>query len=208
MYNIISTGSHGNCVIYHKSIMVDIGVPYSVIKPYVKDIELVLLTHEHKDHINIKTLERLLFERPSVTVICGEFMLKNLQSIDQNRIMTIGIYGMINYYNLDIYPIQLYHDVPNFGWRIFKGDHKIIHATDTHTLQGITAKNYDLYMIEANYDADTVWHNIREQEANGQFAHQRGSINSHLSRQQAHEFFLQNKGEHSKLVALHQSKTS
>ena len=40
-------------------------------------------------------------------------------------------------------PIKLYHDVPNCGYRIFINDKKIIYMTDTKTLEGITAKNYD-----------------------------------------------------------------
>ena len=45
--NIISSGSHGNCIIYHKIIVIDMGVSFSAIKPYIKDLQLVLLTHEH-----------------------------------------------------------------------------------------------------------------------------------------------------------------
>lgn len=46
MYNIIGTGSSGNAVLYDNSILVDIGLPYSKIKPYVKNIKLLLLTHQ------------------------------------------------------------------------------------------------------------------------------------------------------------------
>ena len=46
-YEIISTGSKGNCAILEKTIAVDMGVPFKRIQPYYKDFELVLLTHIH-----------------------------------------------------------------------------------------------------------------------------------------------------------------
>lgn len=45
--NVISTGSLGNCYIYDRELMVDVGVAFSKIKPYLKDIKVILLTHQH-----------------------------------------------------------------------------------------------------------------------------------------------------------------
>ena len=47
IYKIISSGSHGNCEIYFGSVAIDMGVSFTAIKPYVKDLQLVLLSHEH-----------------------------------------------------------------------------------------------------------------------------------------------------------------
>lgn len=195
-------------MLYHNSILLDCGISFQAIKPHIRDIQLILLTHEHGDHINVNTVKRLAAERPGLRIGCGEFMLPKIQGINPRNIDLYEAGKIYDYGEFKVSPIKLYHDVPNFGYRIFKGEHRLIHATDTLTLQGISAKNYDLYALEANYDEDTVWEIIREQEARGEFAHQRGSINSHLSRQQAHNFFLSNKGEHSKLITLHHSKTS
>lgn len=45
--NIISSSSQGNCYIYNKDLMIDIGVSFIKVKPYLKDIKLILLTHGH-----------------------------------------------------------------------------------------------------------------------------------------------------------------
>lgn len=45
--NIISSSSKGNCYIYNKDLMVDVGVSYSKIKEYLKEIKLILLSHQH-----------------------------------------------------------------------------------------------------------------------------------------------------------------
>jgi hypothetical protein len=116
-----------------------------------------------------------------------------------------------DYGQFKISPVTLYHDVKNFGYRIFfppvgdKGGCKIFHATDTAHLKWITAKNYDLYALEANYDEDTVHETIERKQANGEFPHQIGAINSHLSIQQAQNFILNNAGANYEFLPLHQS---
>ena len=112
-----------------------------------------------------------------------------------------------NYGSFSISPITLYHDVPNFGYRIFKDETKIIHCTDTCHLEGISAKEYDLYAIEHNYDEETIMERISARESRGEFAHQRGAINSHLSEQQARDFIFKNKGPNSQVLRLHETKS-
>ncbi|MDH4127114.1 MAG: MBL fold metallo-hydrolase [Spirochaetota bacterium] len=183
--------------------MIDIGISFTSIKQYLKDIQIVLLSHEHKDHINIDTLKRLQFERPSLRIGCGEFMLKHL-----SELKNIDIYEArqsYNYRTFKIIPIKLYHDCPNFGYRILTSDYKIIHATDTATLEGIEAKGYDLYALEFNYDEETINDIIESKRNTGQFAYEKGAINSHLSEQQANEFIFKNKGERFEILRLHQS---
>jgi phosphoribosyl 1,2-cyclic phosphodiesterase len=206
MYNIIATGSTGNAVIYFKSILLDCGVSFASLKSFVSDIQIVFISHHHGDHFNTATLKRLQFERPSLRIASGEHMKEHLKGFRNVDILAPNV--MYDYNEFAISPVILYHDVSNFGFRIYKNGKKIFHATDTNHLSGIEAKNYDIYAIEANYDEDTVWDKIQALESRGKFAHQRGSINSHLSEQAANDFFFKNKGENSILVRLHKSKTS
>lgn len=46
-YEILATGSAGNCVIINESIAIDVGIPFKKIEPYAKKLRLVLLTHVH-----------------------------------------------------------------------------------------------------------------------------------------------------------------
>ena len=46
-YNILSTGSQGNAVLLQGGILVDCGVAFSTLRPVLRDIRLVLLTHRH-----------------------------------------------------------------------------------------------------------------------------------------------------------------
>jgi len=210
MYNVIATGSKENAVIYGSNgyIAVDCGVSFAKIKPFLKDLRLVLFSHLHSDHFNSATIKRMAFERPSLRFGCGQFMLDSLLSLNINT-NNIDVYDYGKLYDYGIFkisPVKLYHDIEIFGYRLFIDGKKIFHATDTAHLKGITAKDYSIYALEANYDEETVWQHIEEKERRGEFAHQRGAINSHLSIQQAHSFLLNNAGANYEFVQLHQSK--
>ena len=102
----------------------------------------------------------------------------------------------------------MYHNVEIYGYRIFKGNHKAFHATDTKHLEGITAKDYSLYCIEMNHDEDILNARIEEKQRKGQFAYEIGSRNSHLSEQQAKEWLFKNMNENSKVIRLHESSNN
>ena len=89
MHNVIATGSNGNCVIYQDTIMVDCGVSFKLIEPYINDIQIVLLTHIHGDHQKLSTIKKLAFERPSLRFACGDFVAKELVGIKNVDIVNI-----------------------------------------------------------------------------------------------------------------------
>lgn len=204
MYNLIDSGSKGNAIIYHGGIMVDSGVSYAKVKDFEKDLQIILLTHEHKDHFNIKTIKKLQENRPTLRIGCGEWMLPLLSELRNVDVYEVGKRYDYSAFQLSI--IKLYHDVPNCGYRIFKDETKIFHATDTAHLQGISAKDYDLYAVEHNYDEEKAKEAIEIAEEKGEFCHAKGSIETHLSFQQAWEFVNKNRKESSEVLRLHKSQ--
>jgi len=206
MYQVISSGSKGNSIIYFDSILVDCGVPFASLKPFLYDIQIILLTHEHGDHFNAATIMKLAKERPSLRIGCCNWMYKYVDVFRNVDVFEIG--SMYDYGHFKVSPVKLYHDVPNCGYRIFKADKKVFHATDTAHLEGITARGYDLYAIESNYNEETVFDTIHEKRNRGEFCHQIGAINSHLSEQQARDFIFKNRFERSQVLRLHESLTS
>ena len=205
-YKIIATGSKGNAVLYNDNVLVDCGVPYKTLEPYVKDLKLVLLTHKHSDHINKTTVRKLVYERPTLRFACGEWMADILVECGVKNIDILELNTAYDYGICTVASIELFHDVPNCAWRIYLNDgYKIIHMTDTYTAEGIHAIGYDLYAIERNYDSETIQDIIAEKKILGKFAYEEGAINSHLSFQQAQAFFDENKKEDSELIRLHES---
>ena len=106
-----------------------------------------------------------------------------------------------NYGILKIMPIKLYHDVPNCGYRVFISNKKIIYMTDTKTLEGITAKNYDLYLVEGNYENKEELHSRAVNEI-----YESRVINTHLSKEYTSEWLMNNMGNNSEYVFMHEHK--
>lgn len=205
-YEIIATGSSGNCVIVNGCIAVDMGVSFKALKGVYKGLKLVLLTHIHSDHFKKATVKRLAKERPSLRFACCEWLLDLTLAcgVDKRNIDVLEIGKKYDYKAFCVAPVLLYHDVPNCGYRIYFGREKLFYATDTRTLNGITAKGYDLYMLESNYEKREIRERIENKQKQGLYAYEITVPDRHLSFEQANDFLLSNMGENSKYVFLHE----
>ena len=212
-YNIISTGSKGNAVVINDHILVDCGVPFKALEPVKKDLRLVLLTHIHGDHFNPRTVQALAKERPSIRWGCCEWMVWPLldAGVDKRRIDLIrpdkpGETSHAMIYNglAIVRPEPLAHNVPNCGCHIEHGRERLFYATDTGTLDGVEAKGYDLYMVEANHTRAELEARMEAKRAAGEFSYEWAAAQNHLSREQAEDWLYQQMGPNSRYVFLHQ----
>lgn len=209
-YNIISTGSNGNAVVIEDKILIDCGVSFSKLKQCYKKLQICLLTHIHTDHFNKTTIKRLTIERPTLRFACCNWLVNELVQCGVNKrnidVLNVGVW--YNYGGFKISPILLYHNVEQCGYRVFinypDGIKKIMYATDTNKLDGITAKNYDLYMIEANYTENDIQERINAKKALNMYCYEYDAMLNHLSKEKCDEFIYNNMGENSKYVYLHQ----
>ena len=204
-YEIISTGSKGNAVVIEDKILIDCGVNYKAIKPYVSNLQLVLLTHEHGDHFYPSCIKTLARERPTLRFGCCKWLYKNLLAVGVNR-RNIDIYTpdtVNDYKKFKVEAFSLTHNVPNCGYKIQIGREKLMYATDTNNLYGISAPDYDLYLIEANYEDKEILERIAEKEAKGQYAYEKEVLKNHLSKQNCDDFIARNAGIKSKYIYMH-----
>jgi hypothetical protein len=108
-------------------------------------------------------------------------------------------YGPVN-----LSPVKLFHDVPNCGYRFDFDGYKMFYATDTGHLDGIEAKEYDLYMIEANHTKADIEERAKAKIERGKFAYEIRAAENHLSEEQALDFIGMNAGPNSEYIFLHQ----
>ncbi|MFR3919867.1 MAG: MBL fold metallo-hydrolase [Clostridia bacterium] len=205
-YKIISSCSTGNATIIRDIILIDCGVTFKRIEKYYKRLKIVLLTHLHSDHFKKETIKKLAQERPTLRFACCEWLLQPLlecgvlrKNIDVLQIGTIYDYKLFK-----IVPIKLYHDVPQCGYRVLFDDYKVIYMTDTRTVEGIVAKNYDLYLVEGNYEEEELEQRIKQKQEEGLYYYESRVRNTHLSKGQATDFLLNNMGENSEYVFMHE----
>lgn len=220
-YNIIGSGSSGNATIVFDNILIDCGVPFTKIAAYVKEIQLVLLTHEHGDHFKPSTVKTLHEIRPTVRFACCEWMAAHLieAGVDAPHIDVLEPNRWYEYGpKFSVSPFKVPHNVPNCGWSIFQrqntadfsrrnhyGWEKLFYVTDASTLEGITAENYDLYMIECNHREDEIQAKIDEKTAAGEFSYEIAAARNHLSWEQAMQWLTEN-GPNSKFIPMHQHR--
>jgi phosphoribosyl 1,2-cyclic phosphodiesterase len=205
---IIGTGSTGNATLLD-GILIDCGMPYRAIAPYIKDIKIVLLTHSHCDHLKISTLRRIYCERPSVRYVCGDHLLPYLtdSGISPLQIDLVCPGMLYDYGNFEIEPVELVHNVPNFGYKIhFWSGERAIYATDTNSLYGIEAKGYTWYMIEANHGEAEIRERIKEKVMANEYAYEYDAERNHLSREKANEWLYKMVCPSSKIYYMHEHK--
>ena len=204
-YTIISTGSEGNAVVINKFVLVDCGVTFKALQPYYKDLKIVLLTHIHSDHFQKTAIRLLAQERPTLRFACGPWLASALLEcgVSQNNIDILSPNTIYNYGACNIIQFPLVHNVLNCGYKIHFPIGKVIYATDTNNLNGITALDYDLYMIEANYIDEEIQEKIKEKQANGEYAYELQVLRNHLSKAKCDDFIYRNIGRNGVYVYMH-----
>ena len=196
---VISTGSKGNAVLLNDEILIDCGVPFRELEPYCKGLKLVLLTHIHGDHFNPETIKRLHFLRPALRWCVPPWLMEPMGRIGVDRRVTDeGMAGHALFYYLLSCPTYVTydpipHDVLNCAWHIeFTNGERVFYATDCASLDGISARYYDLYLIEANYGEEEIRERMRRKLEAGAFSYESRAMESHLSREQARAWIAQN----------------
>lgn len=211
VYNVLKSGSDGNAVLYNNNqLLVDVGVSYKMIKPYLNSIKFIFITHIHSDHFNKITIKRIAKEKPLIKFLVGHYLYDELLELGLKKQQIAVVKANAKYRLLDelsIQPITLYHNVDNMGLKMILDGLKLIHATDTFTMDHIKANNYDYYLIEENYCEDKVKLIQKERELLGVFDYTKASTENHLSKQSLDNWLgLNNTNGKGKLVRLHQSK--
>ncbi len=202
-YEIINSGSDGNCTIVNEIIAIDMGISFKKLGEHFRNLKLVLLTHCHQDHFNKRTISRLSKDRPTLRFGCCEWLVQDLIDcgVNKKQIDVFEIGKKYDYGTFFIISVQLYHDVPNCGYRLFMNNKRLIYAIDTRTLEGITAKDYDFYLIEGNYENEEELH----ERALNTFYESRVK-RTHLSREYTTKWLLDNMNEKSQYVFMHEHK--
>lgn len=201
---ILGSGSKGNAIILD-TVLIDCGVSYKKLEPYIRQLTAVCMTHAHKDHLQPATVKRLAKERPSLWWICGERLTGDLLACGVRAAKIVPLRNgekcRLNQFSAETF--RVYHDVPNVGYKLNLGGTRIFYATDTSTLDGIEAKNYDLYLIEANYGEAEIRERIRQKKADGLYCYEERVLRTHLSREQAEAWLAENAGQNSKYMFVH-----
>lgn len=207
-YFIIGSGSTGNCIILEDKIMLDCGVAYSKIKPFLPTIKLIFISHIHSDHLNSTAVKHIAYNYPNVKFICGNTdVIAKLVKCGVAK-QNIFYLKKDKWYGLGLCKVkleELTHDVPNHALKCEIKGKKMIYIVDTSNVKNIKAKDYDLYLIESNYREDILKQHIRECEDKDKLYYLNRVPYTHLSYEQANAFLIENMGTNSFYQYVHTS---
>lgn len=205
-YEIISSGSKGNCVVI-ENIMIDCGVPYTKLKDSLPRVKYLFITHRHSDHLKVNTLERIHKEYPNIMIFTnadvGQWL--NYQGINP-YIAYFGDTATIMLSDdqaVEVFPCL--HDVPCHGFIFTFDDTKVIYATDTAEITNDRGYKFDYFFIESNYDEKKLQLLAKEYTRMGYDPIQ--NAHRHLSTQACKAFYYINRvSPDSVLIEMHKSK--
>ncbi len=166
--SVLSSGSKGNVTYLetlHHKFLLDAGRNYKYIENKLKeldvspkDIEYILITHNHNDHISgLKTL----VSKTNATVIMPEKMFYEIEDLkDYPNIIICE--DKITLDAVEIISIHSSHDAPDSRNYIVKEDGKsLAYITDTGYVNNKYFEllyNLDMYLFESNHDIELLQH--------------------------------------------------
>ena len=169
----IASGSSGNCIYVGSDaahLLVDVGISGKKTEKGLKELELtgrdingILITHEHADHIQGLGVLSRKYEIPiyatagTIRAIKGCSGLGNLDSslfheVEEDRKFFIK--------DLTINPMRISHDAAQpVGYRISYGNRRVAVCTDLGVYNDYTVeclKGMDALLLEANHDVNML----------------------------------------------------
>ena len=165
--SVLSSGSKGNSTyvetINHK-ILIDIGTSSLYVEKSLKsigvepsDIDIVLITHAHIDHVNGL---RVFTKKYKPLVYISDKILKesklNIENVSSEEEIDVES-------DIKIKSIRLSHDVTDIkGYIIEEGNSSMVYITDTGYINENNfdyIKNKNLYVFESNHDIEKLMEN-------------------------------------------------
>ena len=165
----IASGSSGNCIYVgsdHTHLLVDTGISKKRIEEGLKELEIkgeeldgILITHEHADHIQGLGVFSRKYEIPiygTPGTIRGIRDYKNLGKMPEGLYHEIQVDKEFKLGDIDVHPFAISHDANEpSGYRIEQGGKSVAVATDLGKYDDYTVKNLknlDAILLEANHD--------------------------------------------------------
>ena len=208
-YEIVGSSSKGNCIIVEDVLMLDCGVTYTKIKSYLNKIKLIFISHNHLDHLLPTTIKKVAYNYPNIKFLTGSrIVVKKLVECGVKK-EHIFILPTFKWYDMGLFKVkldQLYHDTPNYALKCQINGKKLLYVVDTCEIGHIQAKNYDLYLIENNYQEDLLKEHIKNCENTDILYYLNRVPHTHLSAEKANSFLIENMGENSVYEYIHQSE--
>ena len=212
---ILGSGSKGNSTLLignDKKILIDVGFSYPKMTVLLgeynlvpSDIDAVLITHTHKDHIGgLSTF----IKKNMTPVYTNIVMQEELSKIISEEVMKVND-DNFEIGEFKIEAIHTSHDAPgSVGFVIKDGDSSLVYVTDTGYINSTylqRLKNKDIYIFESNHDINMLMTGPYPYILKQRVVSDKG----HLSNEQSGNYLKEIIGDNTKRIILaHLSETN
>ena len=169
----IASGSSGNCIYIGSDsthILIDCGISAKRIIRGLNDLGLepsdldaVLVTHEHSDHIKGLGIISRKFGLPVYTsekTFKQTLRAPGIGEVDQSLLQPVQADHTFEIGDLEIHPFHISHDAADpLGFRVNNGKKSAAVATDMGTFDAYTVRqllNLDTILLESNHDVNML----------------------------------------------------
>ncbi len=204
----LGSGSKGNSTLLitdSKKILIDVGLSYTRTKKILEkydltpdDIDFILLTHNHKDHIGGLAV---LTKKTKKFVYVPKGMVKAVREIvDMDYIMPVTS-DDLEIDDLHIKFIHTSHDAPSPVGFIFEDSKSLVYITDTGYLSRKNLSymhNKDMYVMESNHDVEMLMNGTYPYMTKQRIVGDEG----HLSNEMAGTYLKELIGDNTKEIVL------
>ena len=208
IFSVLASGSKGNVSYIASSstkLLIDAGISSSLIEKNLKDLEVnpteidgILLTHIHVDHINgLKTFVKKYHTKVYLSEKMYDEISKQINLINYEIID-----GFIKINDIEIEVIKTSHDTDDSnGYILNSNDKSIVYITDTGY---INRKNHSkllnktAYIMESNHDIEMLMNGKYPYHLKQRVLGDRGHLSNKLSSEYLSNFI----GEKTKKIVL------
>ena len=160
------------------------------------------------DHLNKTTIRKIAYEKPTIKFVVGSTDLINI--LLECGIRSKNIFALVSnkWYDLGMLKVRLErvsHDVPNHLCKFEIDNKKGIYIVDCDSVDNVKAKDYDLYLIENNYQENILNQHIEECEDKNKLFYLERVKRTHLSKSKCDSFLIENMGKNSTYEYIHLS---
>ncbi len=170
-FTSLYSGSSGNCLFVESNnakILIDAGVSLKKIEKGLEsiniepsDLNAIIVTHEHSDHIqSLGNLSKKFNLPVFATSKTFDAMPKQTEKISSNNKKHISINETFSIGDIEILPFHIPHDAADpCGFTLFSNNTKISIATDVGHMTNDILKHIDgskFILLESNYDSNVL----------------------------------------------------
>lgn len=233
----MSSGSHGNSIVLDNGttkLAIDFGVKtFKLWKELaastgikVEDLDAVLITHAHGDHI--KSLNAFIAVHGNEKVYTTAKVANDISRtsyvsrFNLSKVRTIPFGSWVEVGDFRVTPIKMNHpgnsqsaiaECVGYHIKDLANNKQYVYATDTTTLKNviIPSEGFDLLMLESNYDEDLemqVFNNAEQSPA--VVARHIGTVRNHLPHHVTTAWILRHNElfKEAKYILLHESQSN